>query len=443
MQRWSFIFLLFLGLGCAGLTEIGTSTDEGSSGSSDDSEGGSSEGSSDGSSDDGSTTGPSAGPPSPPAEIPAVPDLPTKIAAAVASLVPDIDETGVSSQLRATKFRALTGGYQSSADWQELLEEDDGDYMANIFGPVDISKGINRIRNLNVYVRDLIQAIVDDDPEFICDGADALSEGDLLDIAFFDDLDNGTSDDRKFDCIVEWADAGMVFLYGRSGANSDVYHIVTMGDYINPTPNPTTSATRGDRFNRKEVFSITYSEATATNEVTEAFIDYRYAQAMTYEGADKNFDGTADNILYKTHSRITGDVLFNGSDIVTEATGDFNVIKFDSGLDGANVRFDSILQTMGRGGYGVGDYSLIHVDHNDTSLAGTEGFYCVQNPQSGNPAYAGTANCTAFEEDYAWGDASFPFALVPDIAQVFESNALYETTDLIATDGSDFTIPTY
>ena len=53
--------------------------------------------------------------------------------------------------------------------------------------------------------------------------------------------------------------------------------------------------------------------------------------------------------------------------------------------------------------------------------------------------------CTALETGLAWGDASFPFTLSPDVEEAFDDNPFFEgnDTDLISNTGDNFSIPTY
>ena len=71
--------------------------------------------------------------------------------------------------------------------------------------------------------------------------------------------------------------------------------------------------------------------------------------------------------------------------------------------------------------------------------------FCLESNTEGIPAYADYENCTGYEDTYAWTDAEFPFDILPSIEGVFEDKPYFELgdTDLIANDGSNFTIPEY
>lgn len=420
---------------------------------------------------------PQAGPPAPPTEIPAAPDLPTRIEAVTAALIPAVSSS-VESSLVAP-FRYLT--YQTEDLWNDILNSDNGNLLLDIFGPNEDLAPISRLRKLTGDLKVILTQLQRRDSNFDCTGTGitALDDSDSLDVAFLADLGNGTAGDRLFDCFREH-DNGLS-VYGRSGANSDIYNIVRMQDFF--VDNTTDIASRGDQREVKIIYYVIYQESTS-GDVTTANIDYHVVSWGGYGGADGDFSTADDNILFKTRARITGVATFDSSDIVSDAVGDFNSIRFDRELDAEDNFANFIIQTMGRGSYGTGDYSLFEFGTNRAELNGTkevdpttvsaedydqytncppsgedlychppdlQGFYCIQTPSSGaNPVYASSSNCSAVEEAFAWGGTDittvFPFTFdsqFPTLKATFENNAFFEETDLIANDGSDFEIPTY
>ncbi|HLD44665.1 MAG TPA: hypothetical protein VJC18_04460, partial [bacterium] len=95
---------------------------------------------------------------------------------------------------------------------------------------------------------------------------------------------------------------------------------------------------------------------------------------------------------------------------------------------------------------GDGEYSLFSVNTDLSSLApeGTDTF-CLVSVDGGLPTQTEEVNCSALETAYAWADEEFPFELDPEIPVVFEEKEFFESTDddLIASDGSNFSIPQY
>ena len=124
---------------------------------------------------------------------------------------------------------------------------------------------------------------------------------------------------------------------------------------------------------------------------------------------------------------------------VLQIIGDFNVIKYD--VDA----WEQTTQTIGRGSYAIGGYSILNIDSDVTNVADKAGFYCIEGEADGIPTYADSTNCESYEDAVPWLARAFPFTPTPEIESVFEDKTFFEAddTDLIDDNGDNFTIPTY
>lgn len=196
---------------------------------------------------------------------------------------------------------------------------------------------------------------------------------------------------------------------------------------------------RGEDTLQRQVIYTTYSEESE-GEDTVAYLDLQYNQSSLYEGADGAFN-TDDDVVFRNRSRITGRTVLNDEGEPTMGTGDFIVTKHDVS------DYDIITKTIGRGSYGESEYSLFKINSDASSLAGLGRTFCVQVPDNGTsiPGYADPANCVDLETTYAWETAAFPFTLTPSVDETFDDKSFFEgnDTDLVASDGSNFTMPVY
>lgn len=357
-----------------------------------------------------------------------------KIGAAASALVPQINESDTDSSIRA-----LADG--TSEEWDTYK---DSWVVTDIFGdPDEEPQTVTKIRVLINQFSGTIQPIFEGDTDVSCTDGSALSEGDTIEIPFYGEIDNGSLTDRYFDCQQDGGeDAEMdneTIIYGVDSDN--VVRVVRMAT-DESYENTDDVATRGtDTVMRQVVYATYVDPEEAEGEDDVVYLDIQYAQSTMYEGVDGEI-GTDDDVVFRSRSRITGQVTFDADDQPTSGTGDFLVTKHDI------AEYDITTKTIGRGSYGAGEYSLFKIDSDASSLEGLARTFCVQIPTEGDseiPVYADPENCTDLETTYAWETDTFSFTLTPSIEEVFDNKSFFEgnDTDLIANDGSNFTMPTY
>ncbi|MDO8519967.1 MAG: hypothetical protein Q7T11_07390 [Deltaproteobacteria bacterium] len=448
------LFLLILGLGCAGVGTSGT----GSGSSSDDS------------SDD-STGGPTAGPPSPPAEIPAIEDLPERIRGAAIALIPEIGET--ESSEAPTTPASSSGGtsvidYNTELNWAEFFEPFQNGTLDYIFGDPDVEGQIGAESQLrfilNLFAEHAMATVLREDPTATCEIETAAGDsdfsllpltdgGDEIEIAFYGNVDNGPSTDRFFDCIAtdsmvygegttSKSDAEITLIYGRDEAG--VVRLALMeeeeGDYVLTSENTDTLKVR------KSVYYATYGETASEN---SAYIDIQYASVSNHSGNDHVYGAGGDDTFFKSRSRITGHVEYEDisvSDRVsTLSQGEFTVTAYN---DGVLADTDFVTKGLGRGGYANGDFSLFNFDSNSKDeLADSNGIYCIEAKDT-SPVVEDDNRDECYDRDpnletaYSWGSEEFPFS-ISDLETNFLDKDFFETSDLITDSMGNFAVPAY
>lgn len=370
-----------------------------------------------------------------------------KIADGMSALIPTVTVAGLSEMISLLP-KAVT--YETADTWANTYLTDDYSYLlTDIFGdPDEVPAPATRIRVVSGNVENRFEEIFTADPDITCEGlgTDILNEGDEIDIAFYGSIANGTEEDRFFDCVIPDDGHGQAIIYGKDADENIRVVVMSVSEGVNEID----PDIRGDAVEFYSVIYATYGEVSETVEVEDendtvysGFIDIQYTQATIYNGADNNFDETDDNVLFKSSTRIAGKIEYSTEDNVTldSAEGDFKVIKYDS-----SPGFQTTTQTAGRGSFGSSEYAIFRIETDNDALADAEGIYCIQQSADveGVPAAVDeTENCEPLEAQYAWGEDAFSFDLSPAIEAAFEDNELFTETDLIADNGSNFTIPEY
>ncbi len=359
-------------------------------------------------------------------------ELATHIKSVASSLVPNINASGNAS---ISAGKSVT--YASGDNWLLYIDPTSNNVLTDIFGSADVDpKVVTKIRVLLDQFSTTVGNLFTHDPTITCASATALSEGDTISIAFYGDISNGTSGNRHFSCIS--TETNSTTIYGRD--SSGVVRIVTMGDQT--STNTESPEVRGDQVRIRSVVYSTYVEQTESG-ATASYLDLNFAHITSYNGPDNDFTTTADNMIFKSRSRVTGRAALDASGNVTLGVGDFNVTKYDKTGTGDAL----VTRTIGRGSYGSADYLLFHVNSNASTVASVPGTYCIQIPTdaSGLPTSAASSNCTTLEDAFAWGSVTFPFDLLPTLDADFSAKAFYEDdgSGMIANDSSNFSIPTY
>ncbi|MBU0506504.1 hypothetical protein KJ708_10980 [bacterium] len=377
-------------------------------------------------------------------------------------LVPEISSALVDASLTAD-LKYVT--YGDSDLWSDYLDGNNAYVITDIFGSSDEEpQVVTKIRVLLDSFEGTMSEIFDMDPDMDCSTTAELNEGDTIEVAYYGEIDNGTSDDRYFDCVYEYTsdgdeDSGIisydsVTIYGQD--SDGVVRIANMIDSSHETPNYT--ETRGNTQNILSVIMATYYEDKAPTSsslkyaddeeedtvASIAYLDLQYNQATLYVGVDETAD-TADDVYFKSRSRITGRVELDAEGKTMDGVGDFSVIKYDRSINDDDSVWSGSTATMGRGGYSDDEYAIFKVSTDMVNIDASTGddYFCLEGSESELPSPAAESNCTDYETAYAWGNATFPFTLSPEIAADFETKEYFDTDDLIASDGSDFEMPTY
>ena len=386
----------------------------------------------------------------------------THFQTAAYELVPEITSSLVDDSLSADlKYVS----YGDSDLWDEYLDGNNSYVITDVFGSSeDEPQVVTKIRVLLDGFEGTMSEIFELDPDMDCSTTTALNEGDTIEVAYYGDINNGTSDDRYFDCVYEHTSSSgdsvisyeSVTIYGID--SDGVVRIVTMTDSVNETPNST--ETRGNTQNILSVIMATYNEEKVSSAsslkyaddddaeeedvaVSTAYLDLQYNQATLYVGVDETAD-TADDVYFKSRSRITGRVEFDEEGKTLDAEGDFSVIKYDRSINDDDSVWSGSTATMGRGGYSDDEYSIFKIS-TDMATVSSDGddYFCLEGSKLELPSPASDTNCADLETAYSWGDTTFPFTLSPAIAADFETREFFDTDDLIESDGSDFEIPSY
>lgn len=368
----------------------------------------------------------------------------TKIQSIASAMVPDINAGEAESAANVLGEIA----YGTADDWAVYLQSMNVTVLSDIFGDPDVEpRVITKIRVLVEEFVTQLQSVVDVDPDFECAGGSVLDAGDTIDIAFYGSISNGTSGDRYFSCVGDFSgtdENGAQYvntkLYGID--SSGLLHFVYMWQYDGPNSNPSASSASTARELR--VVYATYAEES--KEIgTEGYLDLQSSAIVIYGGDDDQLL-TPDDVIFKARSRITGQASLDDDDNVQIASSDFTVTKYDKGFGGTmEGEWNIITMSLGRGSYGDGDHSIFRIDNNQSTLSDVAGTYCIKYHASTLPSYADSANCESYETSYAWSGSTFPFTITPALEQDFESKPFFQgnDTDMIANDGSNFTIPDY
>lgn len=364
--------------------------------------------------------------------------LSTRMQAVASALVPSITVNAASSSGSSTRSKALQSSTVGTSDeWVVYTDDANSHVLTDVFGDPAVAPAVvTKIRVLLAQFANTVGGLVAQDAKLACVGGKALNEGDTVTIPFYGAISNGTATDRRFDChATESGTSTETRLYGQD--SSGAIRIVTMSDVT--STNTEDAATRGDTQRLLQVVASTYAEATS-GDTTTAYLDLQYAQATLYPGLDVTA-GTADDIIFKSRSRITGRAVLDASGKPSLAAGEFVVTKYDlhSGT--------TVTQVIGRGDYGTDGYSWFHIDSDVSGVVAIPRSFCLQGANSGTgiPTQAAESNCASLETVLAWGTESFPFTITPELVTRFDAITFFagNDTDLISNDGSNFTIPTY
>lgn len=326
--------------------------------------------------------------------------------------------------------------YGSSSDWEIYRASSNNTVLTDIFGSAsEDPKVVTKVRVLLSQFSKTVSDLFTRDPDITCHAGKALSQGDKITISFYGAISNGTSSDRYFDCVT--TNSGVTTIYGKDA--SSVVRIATMSDETSSNTDKT--ETRGTQVRIRSVIYSTYAEATESG-ATAIYLDLQVAHSTTYVGPDGSF-GTSDDVIFKSRSRVTGRSVLDGNSSPSAGKGEFTTTKYDK--NGSDTAI--ITKNLGRGSFGASDYSLFKINSTVTALAAVPGTFCIQTPSSGSglPSHADSGKCSALESSLAWAAFTFPYSLSPEISADFTANAFYEgnDTDMLANDGSNFSIPTY
>lgn len=365
--------------------------------------------------------------------------LSTRLAAVGSSLVLNVSPDSGSADLSAL-LRQTT--YADTSNWDTYIDADHINALADIFAEDTPERNVvTQVRVQLDQFASTVGDIFEADPTIACTTGSALSDRDTLEVPFFGEVSNGTSSNRFYDCISESSETGNIYIYGQDSSGN--VRFVLISDMT--TENTELPETRGDTSQVHMVVQSVYSEQTADDGLVSVYLDIQYAQASVYNGADGEF-GNDDDVIFKSRDRITGLSVLDADGNPTLGDGEFAVTKYDESPNPSSTPVVSTTTAVGRGSYGAGDYSLLNID--TTELEGlTAGVFCIQMPSDGTtvPTAADSTNCTSLETALAWGSTTFPFDLSPALSANFDDESFYagDDVDLIANDGSNFTVPTY
>lgn len=373
--------------------------------------------------------------------------LSTKVEAVADALIPEVKASFVSASLSSGPLGLTLG---SSDDWSTFLEPDNAYIVTDFLGSEDEEpQVVTKIRVLLESFASTLSTITSSDDDFDCTENLVLNEEDTLEIAFYGEIPNGTSENRFFDCQLDNSEDGNTSIYGQD--EDGVVRAVTMSDQT--SVNTESVEDRGDSVTIRQVVYATYAEQEETvtssedgseTAVTAGYLELQYAQATVYVGVDGEVD-TDDDVLFKSRSEIIGRSVLDDDGNPTSSTGDFIATKYDKGVNEDDSSWTITTQAIGRGSYDDGDASLLNLTTDLSGLADNSGTFCLEHVADDVPTYAEETDCESLETALPWGDAIFPFSIDPEVAADFEDKVPFEgnDTDLISDSGDNFTIPTY
>lgn len=347
-------------------------------------------------------------------------------------LIPEMESSGSEN---LNKFL----DYGASSDWSILTNESNVVYLTDIFGGTEGVAPVTRIRVLLDQVATDMTNLINVDSDFSCTSNGQLNEGETITLPFFGELSNGSIENPAFDCtLLTSGENPTRLLYGQD--TDDVIHYVSILD--NTSVNSEDTGVRGIQVRVMQVVYVKYFEAN-NNGVRERYLDLSYSQATVYSGQDDSFS-TSDDILFKSRTRLVGQVDFDADGNILAGKGDFSVIKFDEGVDQGLNPYSTTNQALGRGNYAEGGYMIFNFQSTRTELSDNDGNFCLENDSSFTvPIFAETQNCSVYEENFAWEGINLPSGFTEDLEEVFENNNFFTSDALIESDGSNFIIPTY
>lgn len=370
-------------------------------------------------------------------------DTADRVTTVAGALIPAIGSS------TSTSFSPLTRAvsYGDSDDFSTYTSDSNIAYLQDIFG-ANLSGPVTQVRVLLSQFSNTLDNVLTLDASAACnvsasavtsagfDTLAALTDSDSVTLPFYGAVLNGSTGDRRFDCVL--TSGAETIVYGQDSTGTISIAHMSLADNTN-----TESAdTRGDTQRLAQIVYATYAEATEDSG-TAAYLDLQYAQATLYNGVDGTF-GNDDDVSFKSRSRITGRVELTSAGAAAAAQGDFTVTKFDQSPTPEGDPSTTVTRTYGRGGFGNTESALFTIDSTVDAFASIPGTFCIQ--QSGTTlARVESTDCTTLETAFAWGSATFPFTISPSIGADYEDKTFFagDSTDLIASDLSNFTIPTY
>lgn len=381
-----------------------------------------------------------------------IPTLSTLAYTSASALIPTFSSIGSSSSISKT--------YVSDDIWNDLKGSS---VLSDIFSSPD--DGFDTVTKLRVMIESFSSLIEQnigsgDDSVFSCEGKTKLADGQTIAIDFFDIA----ADKSEFQCLTEneagtedGAGCGTSHDFTIFGKDiNGIIRLVWMSDNCeeNKTQNSGAYATN------KSVLYATFKEEDGAE--LNFFLDLQYAQATIYW--NENPTDATNNNLFKSRSRVTGSVTLSGS-TPTDSLGQFSVTKYDmDGIDGQNPHnsdgedIAGVTKVTGRGRpYESGDDAAYSIFSANTTWTGFDYVsqntiyrFCLETSNTDEHSIPGLASdsghCAQFENSLPWDvevyKKTFPFSLSPALAAEYSEDELFfEEEDLIASDGSNFEIP--
>ncbi|MDO8643999.1 MAG: hypothetical protein Q7S00_03405 [bacterium] len=365
------------------------------------------------------------------------------------AIIPNIKESAADDPEPLSGLSALV--IDPEDDWQVYLDSDGLWLLTDIFGdPREDPYVVTKTRVLLDSFRRRIDGIFSRDSSLSCQEGELLLEQNELEIPFYGTVQNGTEENRYFDCYKKTVDDrpsrsyrySQTTLYGR--AEDQTIRVVIIAEsielYDKSYDTKYYQEARGDRVSGLDITYATFTEIEGEDGDRVGYLDLQYAQATIYNGTDGLFQ-TDDDLTFKSRSRITGTAFLDGVGEASSGLGEFTITKFDSSPD-----FDTIVtQTAGRGDYGEKGTSLFKINSSSQWQIDGASLFCIQQRDQGLPIYASPSDCASLEILHPWNNNDFPFLLDPPLEQVFDEKILFEgnDTDLIRNDGKNFIIPEY
>lgn len=343
--------------------------------------------------------------------------------------------------------------YGTEDAWADYIKGNDGNniwLITDIFGDPDEAPAVvTKIRVLLDAFEHQMKLLYSHDPKIECVGAELLDEentiNNTIEVAFYGEIDNGTTEDRFFDCIKRMdnpeGDNNKAFiLYGYDAEG--VMRIVNMSEmtYNIDTTDQYYVPERGKLGKLFQVVMVTYAE-DQSDAGTKGYLDLKYAQATIYLGQDEA--DPFDNVVFKSATSITGEAELDSDNHVISGQGDFSVTKYDRGVNSSdNSVWTQTTQTIGRGGYDDGDFSLFRINSTASQLEDPDQIFCLEHEEGALPSYTDGSNCASLVDDYPW-TTEFPFDLEPKIEKIFAEKPFIEDdgVDMISDSGDNFAMP--